>query len=422
MQPRILLVDDRPDNLMSIEAILMPDGYVIVKANSGKSALKILLQDYDFALILMDVQMPNMNGFETASLIYEREKLRHIPIVFITAHNYGEENIFKGYQLGGVDYIYKPVDPALLSAKVAVFVELYRKNHRLLIQEQKLTLINRNLESEIRERKSSEEKIKALNKALIENIDRLEAANKDLDNFAFMASHDLQEPLRKIRTFSERLGSSLGDLINEDSKKYIDRIEKSAERMQTLIRDILAFSKISIQQKKFVKTDLNIIMKEILDEYEQELSDKNVTVVLEPLPSLEVIPELIRLLFNNLVNNAIKYRRENTDPLIRIFAKSDDDRTDGVEVKNKYYRIYLEDNGIGFDQVYSEKIFGMFVRLHGASAYKGTGIGLALCKKIVEEHNGHISARSKLNEGAVFTIALPAANVNADRVNREVSA
>src|SRR5450631_2116457 len=158
MHPKILLVDDREDNLMSMETVLETEGYKIVKASSGRQVLKILLSDLDFALILMDVQMPNLNGFETASLIYERERLRHIPIIFITANNYGEENIFKGYQAGAVDYIYKPVNPELLKAKVSVFVDLYRKNHRLLAQEQKLVAINKSLELEIHERIASEEK------------------------------------------------------------------------------------------------------------------------------------------------------------------------------------------------------------------------------------------------------------------------
>src|ERR1700743_1453153 len=153
MQPKILLVDDREDNLMSMESILAPEGYAVVKATSGRQVLKLLLSDFDFALILMDVQMPNLNGFETATLIYERERLRHIPIIFITANNYGEENIFMGYRAGAVDYIYKPVNPDLLRAKVTVFVELYRKNQRLMAQEQKLVAINRTLEMEVNERK-----------------------------------------------------------------------------------------------------------------------------------------------------------------------------------------------------------------------------------------------------------------------------
>src|SRR5204863_1390304 len=149
MQPKILLVDDREDNLLSIETILEPGGYKFVKASSGRQALRILLTEFDFAMILMDVKMPNLNGFETATLIYEREKLRHIPIIFITANNYGDENVFKGYRAGGIDYIFKPINPEVLRAKVAVFLELYKKNALLFEQEQKLTIANRDLEKEI---------------------------------------------------------------------------------------------------------------------------------------------------------------------------------------------------------------------------------------------------------------------------------
>jgi CheY-like chemotaxis protein len=140
---KILAVDDREDNLLSIETILEQENYTIVKATSGRAALKILLQQQDFTLILMDVQMPDMNGFETASLIYEREKLRHIPIVFITAHNQGEERMFEGYKMGGVDFIYKPINPELLRYKVSVFVELYQKTHDLLNHERKLLAATR---------------------------------------------------------------------------------------------------------------------------------------------------------------------------------------------------------------------------------------------------------------------------------------
>src|SRR3982751_1872700 len=209
---KILLVDDREDNLLSMETLLEQDGYLFVKANSGRQALKILLTEFDFALILMDVKMPNLNGFETAALIYEREKLKHIPIIFITANSYGDENVFKGYRAGAVDYIYKPINPELLRAKVSVFIDLYKKNHQLIAQEQKLIAINKNLEAEISERKNSEEKIKALNLQLLQNIDKLEVANKDLDRFAFMASHDLQEPLRKIRTFGDRVASKYNSI------------------------------------------------------------------------------------------------------------------------------------------------------------------------------------------------------------------
>src|SRR5688572_7470236 len=202
---KILLVDDREDNLFSIETILERDNYSIIKANSGRAALKILLQQHDFSLILMDVQMPDLNGFETATIIYERDKLKTIPIIFITAHDYGEESIFKGYRMGGVDYIYKPINPELLRVKVAVFVELYRKNQQLQQQEKTLLDVNKSLQKEIEERKATEEKIRSLNTQLLQNNMHLKAVNEELDQFAYVASHDLQEPLRKIMVFSDKI-------------------------------------------------------------------------------------------------------------------------------------------------------------------------------------------------------------------------
>ena len=407
--PKILLVDDRDDNLLSIETILEPDGYRFSKANSGREALKILLKEFDFALILMDVKMPNMNGFETAALIYEREKLKHIPIIFITANNYGDENIFKGYRAGAVDYIYKPVNPDLLRAKVSVFVDLYKKNHRLLAQEQKLVAINKNLENEINERKASEAHAKELNRQLLENITLLEAANKDLDRFAFMASHDLQEPLRKIRTFSDRLFLKYKDVLDQEGKTNIARIQKASERMQLLINDILTFSKLSVEDGMFVQSDLNKLVGEVIIDMEEEINEKNAKISVNDLPSMFVNPGLIRPLFHNLISNALKYSKKNIEPIITIHSEvSPSLNGSGTREGNtKYCRIFIEDNGIGFDQKYSEQIFGMFKRLHLNTEFEGTGIGLALCKKIVEKHNGYISARSKINEGSTFIISLP---------------
>jgi signal transduction histidine kinase len=409
MKPKILLVDDREDNLFSIETILEPSGYRFVKATSGRQALKILLNEFDFAMILMDVEMPNLNGFETAALIYERDKLKHIPIIFITANNYGDDNLFKGYQSGAIDYIFKPINSNVLRAKVGVLIDLYKKNRLLLEQEQKLIVINKNLEMEINERKASEEKVKQLNYRLLENISNLESANKDLERFAFMASHDLQEPLRKIRMFSNRLYDKHAAVLQDDSKMVM-RIQQAAERMQKLIVDILTFSKLSTQTVALSKTDINKLLDELIADLVEEVKEKSVSIVIDAIPSLYVNPDLLRLLFQNLINNSLKYRKEDVNPVIKI--RSEMSMTIGDSEKNlvnKYCRIFVEDNGIGFDQKYAEEIFGMFKRLHNHEHFEGTGVGLALCKKIAELHNGYISARSVLDEGSTFIISLPVA-------------
>jgi signal transduction histidine kinase len=405
---KLLLVDDVENNLFSMETVL-GNNYHIIKARSGKEALKILLKDWDFTLILMDVEMPDLNGFEAAALIYEREKLRHIPIIFITAHNYSDERIFKGYASGAVDYIYKPVQPELLRAKVGVFVELYKKNHQLLAQEQKLIAINRSLENEIKDRISSEEKVTELNKKLLDNVNRLETANKELDHFAYMASHDLQEPLRKMRMFSDRLSINYADLPDNENKAYITKIQAACSRMQALINDILAFTKISVTRESLIYCNLNILVEEVLNDLDVKIRKKNAKVFVDKLPKLHVHPGLMKPLFQNLIDNSLKYSKLNEEPVIRITSRFDSmadfsSRT----LKDKYCRISVQDNGIGFDQQYAEQIFNMFKRLHLNSEYEGTGIGLAICKKIVEEHQGFIFAKGKVNEGSTFIVSLPA--------------
>jgi len=398
---KILVVDDREDNLFSIETLLEKDNYTIIKANSGRAALKILLNQHDFSLILMDVQMPDMNGFETATIIYERDRLKQIPIIFITAHNQEEENIFKGYRMGGVDYIYKPINPELLRAKVGVFVELYRKNHQLAAHEKQLLAANRSLQKEIEDRKFSEEKVKLLNKQLITNNTQLIAINEELDRFAYVASHDLQEPLRKIMVFSDKILQKQDH--GPETEKYLKKIVASSQRMQSLINDLLQFSRQTVNPGDFVNTDLNELVKEAMLELEIEIEKSNAQINVDGLPVICAIPGLMRQLFYNLINNAIKFRKNGTVPVVNIYGE----KINNLRNNANYYRISVSDNGIGFDPAYSDEIFMIFKRLHSYHEFQGSGVGLSICKKIIDKHNGFIRAHSRLNEGSTFIIELP---------------
>ncbi|MDB5222290.1 MAG: response regulator [Chitinophagaceae bacterium] len=398
---KILVVDDREDNLFSIETLLEKDSYTVIKANSGRAALKILLKQHDFSLILMDVQMPDLNGFETATIIYERDKLKQIPIIFITAHNQEEEQIFKGYRMGGVDYIYKPINPDLLRAKVGVFVELYRKNYQLLIHEKQLLNANKSLQKQIEERKVSEEKIKLLNKQLIENNTHLLAVNEELDRFAYVASHDLQEPLRKIMVFSDKI--LLKQCNEKETEKYLKKIISSSQRMQSLINDLLQFSRQTVNANDFVNTDLNELVTEAALELEIEIEKNNAQINIDGLPVICAVPGLMRQLFYNLINNAIKFRKKDIAPVINIYGEKINDLKNNAN----YYRISVSDNGIGFDPAYSDDIFMVFKRLHSYHEFEGSGVGLSICKKIIDKHNGFIKATGQLNEGSTFIIELP---------------
>jgi len=408
---KLLVVDDREDNLFSIETILDRDGYTIRKANSGRAALKVLLKEHDFTLILMDVQMPGLNGFETATLISERDKLRHIPIIFITAHDHGEENIFRGYQMGGVDYIYKPINPELLRAKVAVFVELYTKNHQLMAQEQKLIAANRELEREVLERIKSEDQIKSLNLQLLQNINQLRSTNEELERFAYVASHDLQEPLRKIIIFGDRLTDKYNEVLGVEGQDFLDRMVNASRRMQMLIKNLLAFSRSTANNDALQETNLNSLLENVVSDLELQIEQKGATLSVGELPTLCVVPSQFRQLFQNLIINALKFCKDDCAPHIIIYAE----KIRGLQIPgmnsnsfhDEFYRIHVKDNGIGFESQYADQIFTVFKRLHSFDKYEGTGIGLSICKKIVEKHNGFITAESQVNEGATFIITLP---------------
>ena len=406
---KILVVDDRADNLISIEAILEQDNYNIVKANSGRAALKVLLNDHDFSLILMDVQMPELNGYETATIIYEREKLRSIPIIFITAHSYDEDFIFKSYRMGGVDYIYKPIKPELLRAKVAVFVELHSKNQQLKLQEKKLLAANEYLQTEIEERKTSEERVKLLNEQLVINNESLKQMNEELDQFAYMASHDLQEPLRKIQVFSDKILRN--NNFDPDSEKYFNKIIGSSKRMQRLINNLLEFSRHTVSSNDFRRTSLKDLVKNVLTELEMEIEKSNAQINYGELPVVSAVPGLMQQLFHNLFSNAIKFRKPGQDLVIDVRAEKMDPNDLSNFIKytstKNFYKITVQDNGIGFDEKYAEDIFRVFKRLHSYQEYEGTGVGLSICKKIVEKHNGFIKAESQIDKGSKFIIGLP---------------
>ena len=247
-------------------------------------------------------------------------------------------------------------------------------------------------------------------KKIIEDRNReLETTNKELTAFNYIASHDLQEPLRKIETFISRLVDKDFNNISEAGQQYITRIQSSASRMRVLIDDLLQFSRTNKAEKVFEKTDLNSLLENAKQELGQLIEDKNAIVENTELPMLNVIPFQIQQLFINLIGNSLKYSRENVTPLIKIKSSLIVAKDEELlpKTKDKFYKISVEDNGIGFEQEYANKIFILFNRLHNKNQFDGTGIGLAICKKIVENHKGYIFAEGHSNEGSTFTIYLP---------------
>ncbi|MDZ4871782.1 MAG: Sensor histidine kinase RcsC [Chroococcidiopsis cubana SAG 39.79] len=237
----------------------------------------------------------------------------------------------------------------------------------------------------------------------------LARSNAELQQFASIASHDLQEPLRKIQAFGNRLQEKYGELLNEQGADYIRRMQNAAQRMQILIDDLLVFSRITTRAQPFVAVNLAKVAKEVLSDLEVLIQQTEAQVELSELPSIHADPLQMRQLLQNLIGNALKFRRKNEPPRVKIYSQIIDNREQLTEnLLNTYLcQITVEDNGIGFDQKYCDRIFQVFQRLHGRSEYEGTGIGLAICRKIVERHGGSIAAESKPSQGAKFIVTLP---------------
>lgn len=252
--------------------------------------------------------------------------------------------------------------------------------------------------------------IKNVQRSLELKVEELNSSNQDLEQFAYVASHDLQEPLRKIRAFGDRLQTKLSKDISEEGLDYIKRMQNASERMQTLIDDLLTYSRVTRTDEGFVDVDLHQELQKIIEDLEYTIEKKNATVDLMVNHHISAIPGQIRQLLQNLLSNAIKFTKDGVNPLIEI--KSEilrGDLLDHEDLENNrdYCRITISDNGIGFDQQYADKIFELFQRLHTRNEYHGTGIGLAVCKKIVEKHGGVISVSSKQDHGTKFVIILP---------------
>ncbi|WP_338874771.1 ATP-binding protein [Spirosoma sp. SC4-14] len=265
-------------------------------------------------------------------------------------------------------------------------------------------------ESEQRYRKLADEleiRVQERTQALSRSNSALERSNFDLMQFASVASHDLKEPLRKIQAFSNILQTQIEDKLSTDELSYFGRITSAASRMQALIDNVLTLSKISQYDLPFEQTDLNALLNRIVEDLEITITEKNARIFREPLPLLEAIPGQMHQLFQNLISNALKFNQSNQPTVtIKAMPLTAQDRHLAHLESTDLVKIRVEDNGIGFDKTYEEKIFGLFQRLHGR-IYPGTGIGLAICKKIVEGHHGHIKAESRLGQGTAFDILLP---------------
>jgi PAS domain S-box-containing protein len=476
---KILLVDDNPDNLISIEAALETLDEELVLAQSGTEALRHLLEN-DFGAILLDVKMPDMDGFETAELIRARKRSQHTPILFLTAYR-NEEHLFRGYDLGAVDFLFKPIVPEILRSKVAVFVELSRsvlrqrkqaeilakaeqkfrslleaapdamlitsadgeialansrtdtlfgynrqellgQNIRLLIPEwsrssgrdvRELTarrkqgtsfpseisssplqtedgLLVTSAVRDITERKQAETRI-------AERTQELAAMNRELEAFSYSVSHDLRAPLRSIEGFAKILLRDYnGKQLDSVGADYLGRMRSAVGRMGQLIEDLIELSRILRVDISIETVDLTRMAKEILSDLRSRDPERQVELLIQPGMTATGDPRLLSVALTNLLGNAWKFTGKILSPSIQFSSRV----TDGQEVYS------VQDNGAGFNPEFADKLFAPFQRLHRASDFEGTGVGLAIVQRVIQRHNGQIWAESAVDQGATFYFTL----------------
>jgi two-component system, sensor histidine kinase and response regulator len=392
---KILLVDDQQDNLLSAEAVLESLGQKIVKAESGREALRHLLDD-DFAVILLDIMMPEMDGFETAALIRQRERSRHTPIIFLTALGRSDAHIRQGYDLGAVDYMMKPFVPEILRSKVSVFVELNRKSALLGQQSKLLERQNADLQRAIERSMAAEEEIKALNRHLERQVDALNEANRELEAFSYSVSHDLRGPLSRMAGFSRALLDFHSSQLDEQASLYLKRIDNSAGRMCELVDDLLNFSRLTQVELSETRFDLSAMIRSLAAELTAREPERAVEFVIEEGVQAWGDPMLLRAAMLNLLENSWKFTRKHATGRIEFGMKAGGDAP----------IYFLRDDGAGFDMAQAGRLFNPFQRLHKDSEFEGTGIGLATVDRIIRRHGGRIWAEGEMEHGAAFYFTL----------------
>jgi len=373
LRSKILIVDDEPGNVILLEQMMIQEGYNCLYSTSDSTQCIDMFAEVQPDLVLLDLNMPRMDGFEVMAKLKEIDPKSMVPILVLTALT-DEKTKLHALRSGAKDFLNKPFELTEASLRIKNLLEM-----RLL--HQKVQMHNQILEEQVQIRTAE-----------------LERSTEELTNFAYIASHDLQEPLRKIITFGDRLVEKFDSALNDTGKDYIVRMQKSALRMKGLIDDLLHFSRVTMRSAPFQEINLNEVISEVLSDLEVQIERTKGRVEVDTLPSIEGGKFQMRQLFQNLISNGLKYHSDEVAPVIKI-------KYAGFE--NDFEEIYIEDNGKGFDEKHLDRIFRPFERLHGHNEYGGTGMGLAICHKIVVHHRGEITAKSQPNQGATFIVRLP---------------
>jgi PAS domain S-box-containing protein len=484
----ILLVDDKVDNIFALERILARKDRNIIRASDGKEALRTVLNK-EIDLIILDVRMPGMGGFEVAQILRSDKRSKDIPILFATADKTEYESNLKGFDEGSIDYLYKPLDAEITEAKASMLLRLQHQRKELIQKNLKIErydlLINHSADiiciinggtlqfeevnlaiqsilgytvaeiegssilsyldgadqpgieklrndnrqqfsfetrlyskdrevkwldwnilnknglwfanaRDITQQEKTRQEILQLNTNLNDNAAQLESANNDLESFSYSVSHDLRAPLRAVNAYTQIILDEYSSQFDVELKRLFLVIQTRAQRMDRLINDLLAFARMGKRTVNKVSLDFDKQVRQVIAELEGQ-GKINANIVIHPLKSARGDAGLTYQVWTNLISNAIKYSGKRTTPLIEIgFAES----------PNEY--IYsVKDNGTGFNMDQAHKLFGVFQRLHDNNDFEGTGIGLAIVKRVIAKHGGSVWAEGEPDKGATFYFSLP---------------
>lgn len=382
-QGYILIVDDQPNNLRLLSTTLTNAGYKVKNAISAQMAL-IGIKSALPELILLDIMMPDMNGYQLCQQLKANPQTQDIPVIFLSALD-DESSKVQAFDSGGVDYITKPFQVQEVLARVKSQLTIVHQQHRLAQQNQQLQDLNSDL---VR-------------------------SNQELEEFASIVSHDLRSPLQTMKAFAYLLSDKYQDLVDEKGNRYITRILQAGERMEQLIQDLLNYSRIGTKPIEFEPSDCNQILREVLGDLEVDIKSSGAVITYDQLPTVLANSTQLEQLFQNLISNALKFRHPEVTLEVKITVdrrkKSPSLSLSPVgESQNNYEWVFgIHDNGIGIESQYFERIFQVFQRLHTKEEYPGTGIGLAISKKIVERHQGCIWVESALGVGTTFYFSIP---------------
>lgn len=350
----ILIVDDSLEHIRIASSILKVLKYPIRVANNGTTALKLIKEQIP-TLILLDIVMPKIDGFEICDIIKNDPLYQDIAIIFMTAYQ-DEDSIQKGFLLGAQDYVVKPYKSSELIARVQTHIKLTTQSNKLKL------------------------------------------AYKELDQFCHTISHDLKSPLHVIKQLSNLLSLELGNEITEEIKEIMKRIDNKSSEVITMIERLLEFSKMGQIECNFNAVDLTLLFTETINELTSlENPNRKIKFTLDTLPSIIGDKTLLKFLIQNILSNSLKFTRKNDITIINISSKNYKDT----------YEISIQDNGVGFNMKYYNKLFNIFERLHSKEEFEGSGVGLAIVQRIVQRHNGTVSIYGQLGVGATVTLSFP---------------